>query len=169
MSFMSKKTLLTLFLFLSIVAAGLFGWQHLYSKDKILRVYDYQTKKEYVRYPVKTGDKLFFGWIHSWERISWHEYYHINQDNTLELDAISFPAFGAGIPENKGKRTRIEKGRIYMEEIGQIFPHFVWINSHLATREIKVNDVLVTSGRILPEHTRLVLVIERRGLFDAEY
>ena len=168
MSFMSKKTF-TLFLLLSIVAAGLFGWQHLYSKDKILRIYDYQTKKEYVRYPVKTGDKLFFGWIHSWERISWHEYYHINQDNTLELDAISFPAFGAGIPENKGKRTRIEKGRIYMEEIGQIFPHFVWINSHLASREIKVNDVLVTSGRILPEHTSLVLVIERRGLFDAEY
>lgn len=122
-----------------------------------------------MRYPVQTGDKLFFGWIHSLERISWHEYYHINADNTLELDAISFPAFGAGIPENKGKRTRIEKGRIYMEEIGQLFPQFVWINSNMFTREIKINDVLVTSGRILPEHTRLVLVIERRGVFDDGY
>ena len=166
---MSKKTLLSLFLLLSIVAAGLLGWQHLHSGDKIMRIYDYQTGKEYVRYPVRAGDRLFFGWIHSLERISWHEYYHIKEDNTLELDMISFPAFGAGIPENKGKRTRVEKGRIYMEEIGQIFPHFVWINSHLATRDIKINDTLVTSGRLLPEHTRLVLVIERRGLFDAEY
>ena len=90
-------------------------------------------------------------------------------DNTLELDTISFPAFGAGIPENKGKRTVVRNGRIYMEEIGQIFPHFVWINSHLATRDIKVNDVLLTSGRLLPEHTRLVLVIERRGIFDDGY
>lgn len=166
---MSKKTLLSFILLLSIVAAGLFGWQYLYSEKKILRIYDYQTQKEYVRYPVKTGDKLFFGWIHSWEHISWHEYYHINADNTLELDTISFPAFGAGIPENKGKRTEIKNGRIYMEEIGQIFPRFVWINSHYATRDIKVNDVLVTSGRILPEHTRLVLVIERRGLFEDRY
>lgn len=164
-----KNASLTLFLCSSIVAAGLFGWQHLYSGDKILRIYDYQTGKEYVRYPVRAGDRLFFGWIHSWERISWHEYYHIREDNALELDTISFPAFGAGIPENKGRRVRVEKGRIYMEEIGEVFPRFVWINSHLATREIKVNDVLVTSGRILPEHTRLVLVIERRGLLDAEY
>lgn len=166
---MSRKTFITVILLLSTVAASLFGWQQLYSNEKILRIYDYQTGKEYVRYPVKTGDKLFFGWIHSLERISWHEYYHINADNTLELDAISFPAFGAGIPENKGKRTRIEKGRIYMEEIGQIFPQFVWINSNMFTREIKINDVLVTSGRILPEHTRLVLVIERRGVFDDGY
>ncbi len=166
---MSKKTLLAVFLLFSIVAASLFGWQQLYSDEKVLRIYDYQTGKEYVRYPVKTGDRLFFGWIHSWERISWHEYYHINDDNTLELDTISFPAFGAGIPENKGKRTRIERGRIYMEEIGQIFPQFVWINSNMFTREIKINDVLLTSGRILPEHTRLVLTIERRSVFDDGY
>lgn len=166
---MSKKTLYLIFLVTIILAAGLLGWQQLYSNKKVLRIYDYHTQKEYVRYPVETGDRLFFGWIHSWERISWHEYYHINADNTLELDAISFPAFGAGIPENKGKRTRIEKGRIYMEEIGQIFPNFVWINSHLATRDIKVNEQLVTSGQILPEHTRLVLVIERRGLFESGY
>lgn len=166
---MSKKTLITVFLTISIIAAGLFGWQQLYSDEKVLRIYDYFTQKEYVRYPVKIGDKIFFGWIHSWERISWHEYYHINADNTLELDTISFPAFGAGIPENKGKRTVVKNGRIYMEEIGQIFPHFVWINSHLATRDIKVNDVLLTSGRLLPEHTRLVLVIERRGIFDDGY
>lgn len=166
---MSKKTVITIILLLCTFAADLFGWQQLYYDEKVMRIYDYETGKEYVRYPVKAGDKLFFGWIHSLERISWHEYYHINADNTLELDSISFPAFGAGIPENKGKRTRIEKGRIYMEEIGQIFPHFVWINSNLFTREIKINDVLVTSGRILPEHTRLVLVIERRGLFDDGY
>ena len=86
---MSKKTLITVFLTISILAAGLFGWQHLYSDEKVLRIYDYFTQKEYVRYPVKTGDKIFFGWIHSWERISWHEYYHINADNTLELETIS--------------------------------------------------------------------------------
>ncbi len=166
---MSKKTLIAVILLFSAVAASLFGWQQLYSNKKILRIYDYETNKTYVSYPVKTGDTLYFGWIHSWERISWDEWFHIQSDNTLELDAISFPAFGAGIPENKGKRTRVEKGRIYMEEIGQTFPEIVWINSNLFTREIKINEVLLTSGSILPDHTRLVLVIEKRGFFDDGY
>ena len=46
---MSKKTLITVFLTISILAAGLFGWQHLYSDEKVLRIYDYFTQKEYVR------------------------------------------------------------------------------------------------------------------------
>ena len=78
------------------------------------------------------------------------------------LDTISFPAFGAGIPENKGKVCRIENGLIYMDEIGQVFHEFNWINSHFATREIILNGQLISKGDRLPEHTRLRLVVERR-------
>ncbi|UQT40910.1 DUF1850 domain-containing protein [Acidaminococcus intestini] len=84
-------------------------------------------------------------------------------DHSLILDTISFPAFGAGIPENRGKKTWVdEKGNIFMDEIDQSFPRIDWINSHYATRKIKLNDELITSGRLLPEHTRLILVIEER-------
>ena len=138
------------------------------SAQTVLRIYDYNTKKIYVEFPAKEGDKLFFGWLHSWERIPWHEYYHIGSNNTLVLDTIAFPAFGAGIPENKGTKVWIDNGMIYMGGINQVFPEFTWLNSHLATKDIKLNDVLITSGRILPEHTRLVLVIEQRRLFDGK-
>lgn len=128
----------------------------------VLRIYNYQSGEIYVEVPAKEGDKLFFGWVHSWEKIPWNEYYHIAQDNTLVLDTITFPAFGAGIPENKGKVCRIENGLIYMEEINQVFPEFDWINSHFSTREIILNGQVISKGDRLPEHTRLRLVIERR-------
>ena len=100
--------------------------------------------------------------MHSLEKIPWNEYYHIAPDNTLILDTISFQSFGAGIPENKGKTCRVENGLIYMEDIGQEFEEFIWINSHYAVRDIRLNDVLLTSGERLPEHTQLRLIIERR-------
>ncbi|MEG1773489.1 MAG: DUF1850 domain-containing protein [Oscillospiraceae bacterium] len=129
----------------------------------MLRIADWKTGEIYVEVPAKTGDVLFFGWMHSLEKIPWNETYHIASDHSLVLDSISFPAFGAGIPENKGKTCRIgDDGMIYMEEIEQTFDHFVWINSHFAVRDIRLNGALVTRGELLPEHTRLTLVIERR-------
>lgn len=143
-------------------AAGLFAWQQLSSRQYLV-ISDYETKTVYVKAPVKPGDKLFFGWVHSLEKIPWHEYYHITDKNTLILETISFPAFGAGIPANRGKKVRIENGLIYMEEINQEFEQFDWINSHFATRDIKINDKLLTSGNKLPEHTRMVLKITKGG------
>lgn len=160
-----KKFWLILSALMVICCAGLYA-QYSLSPDRMLVIRDFKTGKVYVEHPIKVGDKLFFGWIHSWERIRWHEYYHIEANNTLVLDTICFPAFGAGIPENKGKKTRVENGMIYMDDIGQVFEQFDWINSHLATRDIKINDMLLTSGRLLPEHTRLTLKIEKRGLLN---
>ena len=147
--------------FLGLVLMGLGAWYY-WASQTVLRIYDYRSGEIYVEVPAKEGDKLFFGWVHSWEKIPWHEYYHIAQDNSLVLDTISFPAFGAGIPENKGKVCSIENGLIYMDEIGQVFPEFNWINSHFATREIILNGQLISKGDMLPEHTRLRLVVERR-------
>lgn len=127
----------------------------------VLRISNWETGEIYVETPAKAGDRLFFGWVHSLEKIPWNEYYYITAQNTLMLDSINFPAFGAGIPENKG-RCRIEDGLIYMEDIAEEFSEFVFINSHFAVRDIRLNDVLIASGAQLPEHARLRLIIERR-------
>lgn len=145
-------------LLLSIVAYYTYS-----ASQTVLRISNYKTGEIYIEVPAKAGDQLFFGWIHSWEKIPWNEYYHISKDNTLVLDMISITAFGAGIPENKGKKTRIENGIIYMEDIGQIFDKFTWLNSHFAVRDIKLNGKLIAAGHMLPDLTRLNLVVERRG------
>ena len=130
-------------------------------KKAVLRIYDWKNGDVYVEVPAKTGSRLFFGWIHSLEKIPWNEYYHVDENLNLVLDAITFPAFGAGIPENKGRVCYIKDGLIHMEEIDQIFPELVWLNSHMATQEIRLDDKPVARGSNLPEHTRLRLVIER--------
>lgn len=137
---------------------------HLYTSQAVLRIYDWKTNEIYVEVTAKEGDELFFGWVHSLEKIPWNEYYHIADNRTLVLDKISFPAFGAGIPENKGNKCYVKDGLIYMDEIGQVFDEFSWLNSHFAVRDIKLNGVFITCGDMLPEHTRLRLVIERRFL-----
>ena len=146
----------------SLLLIGAFVWYG-WASETVLRISDWKTGEVYVEVPAKAGDHLFFGWMHSLEKIPWNEYYHIASENTLILDTISFPAFGAGIPEDKGGSCRVENGLIYMENIGQEFDEFVWINSHYAVRDIRLNDKLITRGERLPEHTRLRLIIERRS------
>jgi len=128
----------------------------------VLRIYDWQTGEVYIEHPVLPGNELYFGWIHSLEKIPWDEYYHIDEDLNLILDTISFPAFGAGIPENKGTICYIKDGIIYMSGIDQKFTEFVWMNSHTATQEIRVDGEFVTRGSELPMR-RLVLNISRRN------
>jgi hypothetical protein len=126
-----------------------------------LRIYDWKTGELYISRPADIGSELFFGWIHSLEKIPWNEYYHVGKDLSLVLHAITFPAFGAGIPENKGRVCYVENGLIHMEEIDQLFTELVWLNSHTATQEIRLDGKYVTRGSELPQHVRLRLVIER--------
>ena len=160
-----KKKYIKIFAVFFLVLASLFVFNE-YSAQTVLRIYDYQTKEIYVEVPAKEGDKLFFGCIHSWEKIPWHEYYHIDASHDLILDTIAFPAFGAGIPENKGTKVWIDNGMIYMGNINQVFHEFTWINSHFATRDIKLNGQLIARGETLPEHTRVNLAIVKRRFFD---
>ncbi len=155
-----KRKVVCITALLVLFVAGLFAWQQM-TAERYMVISDYKTKQVYFKTKVQPGDRLFFGWVHSLEKIPWHEYYHITKDNTLVLESISFPAFGAGIPANRGKKTRIVNGLIFMEEINEEFKQFDWINSHFATRDIKINDVLVITGKDLPEHERLVLKIQK--------
>lgn len=127
-----------------------------------LRITDWKSGELLAEVPARVGSRLFFGWIHSQEKIPWNEYFHVDAANNLVLDAITFPAFGAGIPENKGTVCYVRDGLIHMEGIGQVFPELVWLNSHTATREITLDGAHVAHGNELPQHIRLRLVIERR-------
>ena len=148
---------------LLIAAAAFLSLRH--AAATVLRIWDYETGEIYVEVPARAGDELFFGWMHSWEKIPWHERYHIAENGDLILDEIAFPAFGAGIPENKGTSVRIENGMIRMGGIGQVFHEFTWLNSHYATRDIRLNGALIARGDRLPEHTRINLSIARKGFF----
>jgi hypothetical protein len=130
------------------------------AEEAVLRIYDWRTNETYVQVPARVGGRLFFGWIHSLEKIPWNEYYHIDENFDLVLDSITFPAFGAGIPENKGRVCYVKDGLIHMEEIGQRFEELVWLNSHTATRDILLDGEFVASGSDLPHHVRLRLVVE---------
>jgi hypothetical protein len=151
--------LLPLFFLLLLTAVNC--TQHSY--DTVLRIYDWKTGELYIEVPAKTGEQIFFGWIHSLEKFPWHEYFRIDKDLSIVLEAITFPAFGAGVPENKGSVCYTDKdGLIHMEQINQRFGELIWLNSHTAVQDIKLGDALVTKGRELPQHTRLRLVIEKK-------
>lgn len=147
---------------LGAVFFAMFCFSATAAETAVLRIYDWKTGQLYIEAPVREGSRLFFGWIHSQENIPWNEYYHIGKSCELVLDAITFPAFGAGIPENKGKTCYVKDGLIHMEDIGQVFPELVWLNSHTATRDIMLDGKFITRGSALPHHARLRLIIEQR-------
>lgn len=145
----------------SLVIGCFLGAGPLQAKALVLCIYDWKTQRVYVEAQASTGSRLLFSWVHSQEKIPWNEYYHVGVDRQLVLDTITFPAFGAGIPEDKGGVTYIRNGLIYMDEIGQPFAELVWLNSHAATRELVLDGVFLTRGDALPDHTRLRLVIKK--------
>jgi len=128
------------------------------SGQAVLRISDWETGAIYVEHPVFPGDELRFGWIHSLENIPWNEYYLIDENLNLILSTITFTAFGAGIPHDKGI-VSIRDGIIYMSQINQKFTELVWINSPTATQEIMVGDEFITRGSELPHNRRLILTV----------
>jgi hypothetical protein len=133
-----------------------------------LRISDWKSGRVYVEVPARVGSRLSFRWMHSLEKFPWNEHYDVNEGRKLVLDEISFPAFGAGVPENRGRVCRIENGLIRMEKIEEEFAELVWLNSHYATRCIFLDGALVTRGEDLPDHVRLRLTIEK-GNGDGTY
>jgi len=149
--------------FLALILCGVcFLGVFFYPSAPIIRIDDWQTGEVYAEMPVTAGSKLSFGWLHSLEKIPWDEYYHVDENFAFILDTITFPAFGAGIPENKGRVCYVQDGLIYMDEIGEKFSQIVWLNSHTATRDIILDGKLLARGSDLPQHRKLRLVIERR-------
>jgi len=167
---LERKTGRRIVLFSTCAALVLFAGAVYFSPgpQPVLYITDWKTGEVYIERPVSPGDELYFGWIHSLEKIPWDEYYHIDEDLNLILDTIRFPAFGAGIPQDKGAVCYIKDGLIYMSEINQKFTEFVWMNSPTATQEIRVAGEFVTRGSELPHHRRLVLTIKRRNFFGRQ-
>ncbi len=129
---------------------------------KVLRIVDQNTDEQYFSVPVETSYVLTYGWIHSFEHIPWTEQYFILDNNKLLLKKITIAGFGAGIPHNKGKVTKIENGSIIMDEIDEEFNEINWIHSQTATDYIMLNDKIILNGEDLPQHVALNLKIEKR-------
>jgi len=129
---------------------------------KVLRIVDQKTNEEYFSTPVETSYVLTYGWIHSFEHIPWTEHFIILDNNKLLLKKITVAGFGAGIPHNKGKVTKIENGLIIMDEIYEEFDEINWIHSQTATDYIMLNDKIILNGEDLPQHAALNLKIEKR-------
>jgi hypothetical protein len=145
-----------LLVFVLLALLGLYAW----SAQPVLRIRDWESDEILMEVRVRSGDSLGFRWIHSLEHFPWQEYYTNSEELTLILDAISFPSFGAGVPENRGQSVRIEDGLIYMYDIYDEFPQLLWLNSHAFTDVISLNGDEITRGHELPER-RLILRIER--------
>ena len=120
------------------------GCASLPQQEFVLRIYDWKTERLYVEAPARPNSRLLFAWIHSLEKIPWNEYFHVDENRSLILDMITFPAFGAGIPEDKGRISYVKNGLIHMEGIDQSFAELVWLNSHMATRELVLYVIVIS-------------------------
>lgn len=150
-----------LLILIAIIIVGLIAF---FKADtiKVLKVTDQDSNEVYFSMPVETSYVLTYGWIHSFEHIPWTEEYLILDNNKLLLKKITIAGFGAGIPHDRGKTTRIENGIIIMDEIDEEFDEINWIHSQTATDYIMLNNEIILNGEDLPQHKALNLKIEKR-------
>lgn len=117
--------------------------------------------KVYCQVSVKPGDELSFGWEHSFEHVTWNEYYIVQEDGTFDLDRIAVGGFGAGIPAEMDCTYRYEDGLIYMENIqGSTFKEFDWIHSTTQLKWIALNGEVFITGPDMVQRDRIRLSME---------
>lgn len=143
--------------FCMILSFVLYG----FNQQKVLVIYHQETDDVYCITNIEVGDKVTYEWIHSFEHIPWYEDFYVLSDNRLGLEEIRVAGFGAGIPENKGEMT-VKDGMIVMTNIGEIYDHIQWFNSHTALQYIALNDQVIIRGDEMPHHEALALEIKGR-------
>lgn len=122
---------------------------------KVFQLYDRQRETVVFSVPIQAGDKLRLEIEHSFEHISWYEFYTVRPDGQFNLDAIAVAGYGAGIPAEMDVPTRVEDGLVWMEEINSVFPRFSWITSATYMKGLQINGVEVFDFRSLPDASRI--------------
>ncbi|SES88126.1 protein of unknown function [Natronincola peptidivorans] len=151
-------------LFIIIIGILLFCIYFLVNRSQKhwLIIMDEASQEKYYQVEVQPGDEVEFYWIHSVEHISWIELFTIDDSYEFLLQEIRFEGFGAGIPHDRGKEVKVEDGYIIMTDIEEKYPAYDWINSHTATEKITFNGEKIASGKDLPHHGYMKMVIQER-------
>ncbi|MBS7528610.1 DUF1850 domain-containing protein [Fusibacter paucivorans] len=131
------------------------------NQSKVLVISHQETGEIYAISKIQPGDKVTYEWIHSFEHIPWYEDFYVTDAGSLQLEEIRVAGFGAGIPEDKGTMS-VENGMVYMRDLGDMFDHIQWFNSHTALQYIAINDSILIQGSEMPHHEPLKLEIKGR-------
>lgn len=116
--------------------------------------------ERYLTVNVHSGDQLEFGWEHSFEHVTWNEFYDIREDGSLKLHTIAVGGFGAGIPAEMDCTYRYEDDLIYMENLeNSDFDKLTWIHSQTQVKFIFLNGELLVTGEDLPQREKLKLEV----------
>lgn len=127
-----------------------------------LTISDQKSGEIYLTASCHPEDTLSFGWEHSFEHVTWNEFYTICEDGSLKLHTIAVGGFGAGIPAEMDCTYRYEEGLIYMENLAESeFESLNWIHSRTQVKFLKLNDTLLCTGEDLPQREKLTLTVTR--------
>lgn len=127
--------------------------------EEVLLCENQETGEIYAQVPIRTGDRVEFRWIHSFEHIPWNEYYRVQEDRTFLLETISVAGFGAGIPAEMDVDYRYEDGLVYMDNIGSVFDRFNFFSSDTALQSIQVNAKEWIRGSDMPYHAKVTVYV----------
>lgn len=155
-----RIVLLVLLLVLLTGVPAAFAATKQHSSSPELYISNQVSGEIYLTADCKPGDQLIFGWEHSFEHVTWNEYYTILEDGTLKLNSIAVGGFGAGIPAEMDCTYRFEDGLIYMEDLGESeFPELTWIHSQKQVKFIELNGETLATGPDLPQRAKIRLKI----------
>ena len=134
-----------------------------FSQNLVLRITHQVSGQEFLTARLKPEDQIRFGWEHSFEHVTWNEYYTVLADGTLKLDSIAVGGFGAGIPAEMDCTYRYEDGLVYMENLeNSIFRDLRWIHSQTQVKFIELNGEVLVTGPDLPQRQKIMLRVSRR-------
>ncbi|PHS35822.1 MAG: hypothetical protein COA82_03250 [Alkaliphilus sp.] len=117
-------------------------------------------------FKVSPEDTFSMQWIHSVELEPWTEFFSIDKELNVVLDATKFKAFGAGVPHSAGKKTVVEDGFIIFSEINKTIPYIVYGISYTAMHTFSFNDSTLELYKYVEPDTPVKIFAKRIRLYD---
>lgn len=159
-----KKTLTVGTICICLIFEVLYG---LLVRETQYLVFSYQkTGEEFLTVPTHTGAQLELRLTHSFEHVTWNEYYTLLEDDTFRLDRIEVGGYGAGIPAEMDVKQYVgTDGLVHMDEINSIFSEFNWITSQKNMKDFRQDGEILVDYTKLPHHSFVNCKVQRQRRF----
>ena len=122
---------------------------------------DAETGKLIARYPLSDSDTFSVTFVHSVNQSPITDYYRRGEDNTLELFATKYHAYGAGIPESWPEHTHVETSEngIYVSNLNIILPDVTYIVGTVSDHTLSIGNDSISLRDLCGKNTEVLFKI----------
>jgi hypothetical protein len=122
---------------------------------------DFHSRVTYAEIPILPTTRFTVEWIHSVELTPWRETYLANWPEGITLTETAFRSYGAGVPADTGKQTKVVDGWIVASGLSESRENVIYLISK-PDYKLMIEDRIIPLTQLLPRYTSMEMTAKWR-------